>query len=240
MKRQKFLNAKMQAIFQDPYSSLNPRHRIKHIIAEPLVILGKYNKREITERVLKLYDMVGLPEDMGDRYPHMLSGGQQQRVCVARAMVVQPEFIVCDEPVSALDVSIRAQIINLLISLQKNTNVSYLFISHDLSVVHHISDDIAVMYLGKIVEFSPKSELYDKPLHPYTRVLLSAIPVPDPAIEKSRETVMAKGEIPSAVSIPGGCRFHPRCPEVFEPCYHKEPLFKEVTPGHWAQCHLLN
>lgn len=240
MTRQNILIAKMQAVFQDPYSSLNPRHRIKSIIAEPLVIQGHFNKREINDRLLKLYNMVGLPEYIGERYPHMLSGGQQQRVCIARAMVVQPDFIVCDEPVSALDVSIRAQIINLLIDLQKRTDVSYLFISHDLSVVHHISDIIAVMYLGKIVEISPRIDLYDKPLHPYTRVLLSAIPIPDPILEKNRATVMAKGEVPSAVSIPGGCRFHPRCPEALKECSSEEPLFREVTPGHWAQCHLLN
>jgi len=240
MTRQKILISKMQAVFQDPYNSLNPRHRVKSIIAEPLIIQGHFKKREINDRLFMLYDMVGLPEDIGERYPHMLSGGQQQRVCIARAMVVQPDFIVCDEPVSALDVSIRAQIINLLISLQRKTDVSYLFISHDLSIVHHISDIIAVMYLGKIVEISPKIDLYDKPMHPYTRVLLSAIPIPDPILEKNRATVMAKGEVPSAVSIPSGCRFHPRCPEVIKECSSEEPLFREVTPGHWAQCHLLN
>jgi oligopeptide transport system ATP-binding protein len=240
MKRQNILNTKMQAVFQDPYSSLNPRHRIKSIIAEPLVIQGHYSNREINDRLHMLYDMVGLPEDIGERYPHMLSGGQQQRVGIARAMAVMPDFIVCDEPVSALDVSIRAQIINLLISLQRRTDVSYLFISHDLSVVHHISDVIAVMYLGKIVEISPKAELYENPMNPYTRVLLSAIPVPDPALEKKRETIMAKGEVPSAVSIPSGCRFHPRCPEALKKCRSEEPVFREVTPGHWAQCHLLN
>ncbi|MFC1534454.1 ABC transporter ATP-binding protein [Thermodesulfobacteriota bacterium] len=240
MARQKDLNTKMQAVFQDPYSSLNPRHKIKRIVAEPLIIQGGFSNREINDRLLMLYDMVGLAEDVGDRYPHMLSGGQQQRVGIARAMVVQPDFIVCDEPVSALDVSIRAQIINLLISLQKRTGVSYLFISHDLSVVHHISDLIAVMYLGKIVEISPKAELYEKPLHPYTRVLLSAIPVPDPVLEKKRENIIVKGEVPSAVSIPTGCRFHPRCHEVLEECSSEEPVFREITPGHWAQCHLLN
>ena len=235
--RPKSLSAKMQAIFQDPYGSVNPRQKVKDIIAEPLIIQGQRNKREVDNRLGALYELVGLRKEMGERYPHMLSGGEQQRVCIARAMAVQPSFVVCDEPVSALDVSIRAQIINLLKSLQESLKVSYLFISHDLSVVHHISDTVAVMYLGKIVEMSPKRELYSKPLHPYTRALLSAIPIPDPAVEKKRERILIEGEVPSAVTVLPGCRFHPRCQYAQKPCTQQEPVSREVASGHWVACH---
>jgi oligopeptide transport system ATP-binding protein len=235
--RSKNLSSRMQAIFQDPYSSLNPRQRIRDIVAEPLVIQGSLRNEAIRERLEKLYEMVGLEADMGERYPHMLSGGQQQRICIARAMIVHPSFVVCDEPVASLDVSIRAQILNLLKSLQEQMNVSYLFISHDLSVVHYISDIVAVMYLGKIVEISPKVELYDNPLHSYTRVLLSAIPIPDPVLEKQRKRMIVEGEVPSALNIPPGCRFHPRCPDARRECAGEEPELREAKPGHWVACH---
>jgi oligopeptide transport system ATP-binding protein len=235
--RPKSLSSRMQVIFQDPYNSLNPRHRISDIISEPLVIQGNFRRKEIRERLESLFEMIGLEKEMGDRYPHMLSGGQQQRICIARAMIVQPSFVVCDEPVASLDVSIRAQILNLLKSLQKELGVSYLFISHDLSVVHYVSDTVAVMYLGKIVEISPKSELYENPLHSYTRALLSAIPVPDPAMEKVRKRMIVEGEVPSALNVPSGCRFHPRCPDVRKACALEEPELREVNPGHWVACH---
>jgi oligopeptide transport system ATP-binding protein len=237
--RPESLSAKMQAIFQDPYSSMNPRHKVRDIITEPLIIQGNRNKREIEDRLSTLYELVGLKKEMGERYPHMLSGGEQQRVCIARAMAVQPIFIVCDEPVSSLDVSIRAQIINLLESLQETLDVSYLFISHDLSVVHHMSDMVAVMYLGKIVEISPKRELYSNPLHPYTKALLSAIPIPDPAIEKKRKRTLIEGEVPSAVTLLPGCRFHQRCGYAEKRCKEEEPALREIESGHWTACDLV-
>jgi oligopeptide/dipeptide ABC transporter ATP-binding protein len=236
--RPKRLSAKMQAIFQDPYSSMNPRQKVKDIIVEPLVIQGNRSNRDIDERLIALYELVGLKKEMGERYPHMLSGGEQQRVCIARAMAVEPSFIVCDEPVSSLDVSIRSQIINLLESLQGSMSVSYLFISHDLSVVHYISNTVAVMYLGKIVEISPKRELYSHPLHPYTKALLSAIPIPDPALERKRERILIEGEVPSAVTVLPGCRFQPRCQYAKKQCKEEEPLLREVEPRHWVACHL--
>ncbi len=235
--RPRSLSAKMQAIFQDPYSSMNPRQKLKDIIAEPLVIQGNRSKRDIDDRLSALYELVGLKKEMGERYPHMLSGGEQQRVCIARAMAVQPRFILCDEPVSSLDVSIRAQIINLLESLQEDLKVSYLFISHDLSVVHHISDTVAVMYLGKIVEISPKRQLYNDPLHPYTRALISAIPIPDPDLERKRQRILINGEVPSALTILPGCRFQARCRQAKRQCAEEEPNLREVEPSHWVACH---
>jgi oligopeptide transport system ATP-binding protein len=236
--RSKKLSSKMQVVFQDPYSSLNPRHRIRDIILEPLMIQGNIAKTAMSERLKRLYELTGLEEDMGERYPHMLSGGQLQRVCIARAMIVQPSFVVCDEPVASLDVSIRAQILNLFKSLQTELNVSYLFISHDLSVVHYISDIVAVMYLGKIVEISPKAELYENPLHSYTQALLSAIPIPDPILERQRRRSIVKGEVPSALNVPSGCRFHPRCPDAKKICAEEEPDLREASPGHWVACHI--
>jgi oligopeptide transport system ATP-binding protein len=235
--RPKSLSSRMQSVFQDPYSSLNPRQRIRDIIAEPLVIQGGMKRKIIQERLERLFGLVGLEQNMGDRYAHMLSGGQQQRVCIARAMIIDPSFVVCDEPVASLDVSIRAQILNLLKAIQRQLNVSYLFISHDLSVVHYISDVVAVMYLGKIVEISPKAELYERPLHSYTRALLSAIPIPDPALERERKRRIVEGEVPSALNIPKGCRFHPRCPDTGGACAVDEPELQEKTPGHWVACH---
>ncbi len=236
--RSKRLSSKMQAVFQDPYSSLNPRQKIRDIILEPLVIQGDVAKTAMSDRLERLYELTGLEEDMGERYPHMLSGGQQQRVCIARAMIVQPSFVVCDEPVASLDVSIRAQILNLFKSLQKQLNVSYLFISHDLSVVHYISDIVAVMYLGKIVEISPRAELYENPLHSYTHALLSAIPIPDPILERQRRRSIVEGEVPSALNVPSGCRFHPRCPDAKKVCSEEEPELLEARPGHWVACHI--
>jgi oligopeptide transport system ATP-binding protein len=236
--RPKKLSSKMQVVFQDPYSSLNPRHKIRNIILEPLMIQGDVTKTAMSERLKRLYELTGLEEDMGERYPHMLSGGQLQRVCIARAMIVQPSFVVCDEPVASLDVSIRAQILNLFKSLQAELNVSYLFISHDLSVVHYISDIVAVMYLGKIVEISPKAELYENPLHSYTQALLSAIPIPDPILERQRRRSIVKGEVPSALNVPSGCRFHPRCPDARNICSEEEPELRETSPGHWVACHI--
>jgi oligopeptide transport system ATP-binding protein len=238
--RPKKLSEKMQVVFQDPYSSLNPRHTIKDIVTEPLVIQGRRNRTELDEAFRRQCSMVGLQEEMGSRYPHMLSGGQQQRVNIARSMIIQPSFVVCDEPVSSLDVSIRAQIINLLMSLQEKLGVSYLFISHDLSVVHHISHQIGVMYLGKFVEISPKAELYKNPLHPYTQALLSAIAVPDPVLERKRRRIIVQGEVPSAVNIPQGCCFHPRCAKVMKICSEEEPVLLESSPGHWTACHLYS
>ena len=233
--RPKKLSSKMQVVFQDPYSSLNPRHKIRDIILEPLMIQGDVTKTAMFERLKRLYELTGLEEDMGERYPHMLSGGQLQRVCIARAMIVQPSFVVCDEPVASLDVSIRAQILNLFKSLQKELNVSYLFISHDLSVVHYISDIVAVMYLGKIVELTTRDTLFKMPLHPYTQALMSAIPIADPTLKRQR--TILKGDVPSPLNPPKGCRFHPRCPVARENCSIEEPILREIRPGHQVACH---
>jgi oligopeptide transport system ATP-binding protein len=228
----------LQIIFQDPYSSLNPRMTIRQILTEPMQIHrigGSPSERE--DRVVDLLETVGLRPEMADRYPHEFSGGQRQRVGIARALAVEPEFIVCDEPVSALDVSIQAQIINLLEELQAKLGLTYLFIAHDLSVVRHISDDVAVMYLGKIVEMAARKDLYDSPLHPYSRALLSAVPVPNPRVEATRQRMLLTGDVPSPVNPPSGCRFHPRCPIVKADCSRADPPFVEVRPGHFVACH---
>jgi oligopeptide/dipeptide ABC transporter ATP-binding protein len=235
--RPKVISDKMKVVFQDPANSINPRHRIKDIIMEPLVIQGKVSRQEMKERLHRTLDLVGLEIDYGERYPHMLSGGQQQRVSVARAVIMEPSFIVCDEPVSSLDVSIKTQILNLLDDLQKRLGITYLFISHELSVVHAISHVVAVMYLGKIVEIGKGIDLYENPLHPYTRALLSAVPIPDPEKEKERKRIIIKGEVPSAVNIPSGCRFHPRCSYANAQCVEGLPEMREVTPKHWVACH---
>ena len=219
----------MQVIFQDPYASLNPRHSIGRMIAEPLKVHGLASGKQASARVRELLQTVGLPADASSRYPHEFSGGQRQRIGIARALSVNPDFIVADEPVSALDVSIQAQIINLLENLQQEFNLTYLFIAHDLAVVRHISDRIAVMYLGRIVEVSPSDELYENPLHPYTISLLSAVPIPDPEVEERRETILLAGDLPSPANPPSGCRFHTRCPYV-QPtrCTDEVPQLREA------------
>jgi len=227
----------MQVIFQDPYSSLNPRMTVGQIISEPLAVHGIVPERAAREaRVKELLGHSGLLPAMARRYPHELSGGQRQRVGIARALAMEPTLIVCDEPVSALDVSIQAQIINLLEELQTGFGLTYLFVAHDLSVVRHISDRVAVMYLGKIVEITDRQSLYENPLHPYTKALLSAVPIPDPAVELTRERTILGGEVPSPLNPPAGCVFHPRCPIAIEECSQGVPDLREIRPGHLAAC----
>ncbi|MBN2556872.1 MAG: dipeptide ABC transporter ATP-binding protein [Anaerolineales bacterium] len=229
----------MQMIFQDPYASLNPRLTIGNIIAEPLEVHNIGTKAEQRERVQDLLRLVGLSPYFINRYPHEFSGGQRQRIGVARALALQPDFIVCDEPISALDVSIQAQVVNLLEDLQQEFGLTYLFIAHDLSMVRHISDRTAVMYLGKIVELATRDELYAHPLHPYTQALLSAVPIPDPVKESKRQRVILEGDVPSPVNPPKGCRFHPRCPRAIDICKEVEPEWREVSSDHWVACHLV-
>jgi len=231
------MRQRIQVIFQDPYSSLNPRMKIGEIIAEPM----RVHKIEADEparqkRVLELLTVCGLNPKFADRYPHEMSGGQRQRVGIARALAVRPEFIICDEAVSALDVSIQAQVINLLEDLRDEYNLTYLFIAHDLSVVRHLCHRVAVMYLGKMVELADCDELYDNPIHPYTKALLSAVPIPDPTIERGRVHQTVKGEIPSPINPPSGCVFHPRCISAVDRCSQTIPEFREVKPGHWVAC----
>jgi len=228
---------RMQVIFQDPYSSLNPRMTVGQIIAEPLAVHAIVPERWARKaRVTQLLSHAGLLPAMADRYPHELSGGQRQRVGVARALAMEPSLIICDEPVSALDVSIQAQIINLLEELQAEFGLTYLFVAHDLSVVRHISDRVAVMYLGKIAEITDRKSLYESPQHPYTKALLSAVPIPDPAVEAGRERVVLGGEVPSPLSPPPGCVFHPRCPIAVDECRRIVPELREVRPDHRAAC----
>ena len=231
------IRRQMQIIFQDPYGSLNPRMTCGNIIGEPLLIHKLTSgKGEYRDRVAELLTRVGMNPYMADRYPHEFSGGQRQRIGIARALAVDPRFIVCDEPVSALDVSIQAQVINLLEELQSELDLTYLFIAHDLSVVRHISDRVAVMYLGHIVEVADRVELYENPLHPYTKALLSAIPIPDPVAEATRERMVIEGDIPSPMNPPEGCVFHTRCPIMIEECKEAMPTLKEVSPDHWVAC----
>ena len=232
------LRKNMQMIFQDPYASLNPRMTVGDIIGEAIDIHGLYKGEERTKRIRYLLDRVGLNGSHINRYAHEFSGGQRQRIGIARALAVQPDFIVCDEPISALDVSIQAQVINMLEELQEEFGLTYLFIAHDLSMVKHISDRIGVMYLGKIVEISESNELYKKPLHPYTKGLLSSIPISDPKKAKKTEIILIKGDVPSPIDIPTGCRFHTRCPYATDICRNIEPEIKEVEKGHFVSCHL--
>ncbi|MPZ14034.1 MAG: ATP-binding cassette domain-containing protein [Chloroflexi bacterium] len=226
----------MQMIFQDPFASLDPRMTVGGIVAEPLEVHNVVRGKEKDERVREMLRIVGLNPYFANRYPHEFSGGQRQRIGVARALALDPEFIVCDEPISALDVSIQAQIINLLEELQEQYNLTYLFIAHDLAVVRHISDRVAVMYVGKLVEIADRNELYELPLHPYTKALLSAVPVPDPSVEKVRSRIILQGDVPSPVNPPSGCRFHPRCPFARAECSQAEPPLEEVLPNHWVAC----
>jgi len=226
----------IQMIFQNPYSSLNPRKSVKETIAEPLIVHNICKRSEVKDRVVQLLENVGLRADCMNRYPHEFSGGQRQRIGIARALALNPRLIICDEPVSALDVSIRSQIINLLLELQEKFGLTYIFIAHDLSVVEHISDRVAVMYLGKIVEMGDTEKLYLNPLHPYTRALLSATPVPDPF--KKKERIILYGDVPNPVNPPDGCRFHTRCFTRKDICSKIEPSLQELSPGHWVACHL--
>jgi len=229
------LRENMQIIYQDPFSSLNPRKTVAHIIGEPLLVHGMRSRKKREEKVLELLRVVGLRKEHMRRYPHQFSGGQRQRIGVARALALHPKLIVCDEAVSALDVSIQAQVINLLKDLQDEFGLTYLFISHDLSVVEHVSDRVAVMYLGKIVEFAPSQALYRTPQHPYTQALLSAVPVPDPAL-KSNERIILKGDVPSPIDPPPGCSFHPRCLFAKDICSQREPEFREIRNKHFVAC----
>lgn len=233
------LRRRIQMVFQDPYASLNPRMTVEEIVGEPLEVHGLASGAAKKERVQELLRVVGLDPRVITRYPHEFSGGQRQRIGIARALASDPIFVICDEPISALDVSIQAQIVNLMEDLQDAFGLTYLFIAHDLAVVRHISDRIVVMYLGKIMEVATSKELYETPLHPYTRALLAAVPIPDPVLEKQRERIVLQGEIPSPIHPPKGCRFNTRCPLAQAVCFEEEPLIREISLGHSVACHLV-
>jgi peptide/nickel transport system ATP-binding protein len=227
----------MQLVFQDPYASLNPRMSVLQLVAEPLVVHGLAKSANAArDDVVALLERCGLPEDTADRHPHAFSGGQRQRIGIARALALQPDFIVADEPVSALDVSVRAQIVNLLQDLQREFGIAYLFIAHDLSVVRHISHRIAILYAGKLVELADSDAVYESPLHPYTEALLSSVPIPDPPLQRARQRIVLQGEIPNPIDPPPGCRFQTRCPLVQDVCRRETPPLEEKAPGHWAAC----
>jgi oligopeptide/dipeptide ABC transporter ATP-binding protein len=232
----KKIRRKVQIVFQDPQGSLNPRMRIENAIAEPLDISGDYSAMDRADRVKELIELVGLPRDCGKRFPHEFSGGQRQRIGIARALALNPDFIVCDEPVSALDVSMQAQVVNLLLDLQEKLNLSYLFIAHDLAVVRHVSTRVAVMYAGRIVELAPRFDLYSKPLHPYTQALMDAVPLPRPGTQKA---VGVPGEVPSLLNPPSGCAFHTRCPKAIQRCSIDKPGYRQVAQHHYVACHLI-
>jgi oligopeptide transport system ATP-binding protein len=230
----------MQMIFQDPYASLDARMTVSDIIGEPIDIHNLATGKEREERIFELLDTVGLNKDHASRYPHEFSGGQRQRIGIARALAVDPEFIICDEPISALDVSIQAQVVNMLEDLQKERNLTYLFIAHDLSMVKHISDRVGVMYLGNLVEITTSAELYKNPVHPYTQALLSSIPIPDPDVAKSSKRIVLEGDVPSPVNPPSGCKFRTRCRYAMDICKEVDPVFKNIGSEHYVACHLLD
>lgn len=236
----RWMRREMQMIFQDPYASLNPRMTVSEIVGEPLIVHNVVTGKEVEDRVAHLLDLVGLNAGFAGRYPHEFSGGQRQRIGIARALALQPSLVICDEPISALDVSIQAQVVNLLEELQQQFNLTYLFIAHDLSMVRHISKRVAVMYLGVIMELANRDDLYHEPLHPYTQALLSAVPIPDPIADANRKRVILEGDVPSPVNPPSGCRFRTRCPIAEKVCAELRPEFREVRPGHFVACHLVS